>query len=336
MIRCLMFLISLLAVPVRAAEFGVVTKLDQGLTGLGQIVLIRQAGVTLNRDSVTWSEVETVRGTLGWPADTSAIYAALKQNGIRTVVVLRVTNPLYDNGRFPTTAAAIAAYARFAGHSARMLRGQTVAFEIGNEWRPGPSVSGRQTTMVDYVNLFVAAARAIRAADADAKIVADPAIFAAMPVGPMPSASSTIGAAAQRGLAEADGVVVHQYPYQFANMTVSDAQNFMDDAMRERADWLERLAGRPVPLYVTEYGWPQITARGLTAREQAAQMAETTRRFAAMPFVRIAIAYELIDSCNDERNSECTFGLFDRGANATISAKPGLSALRDAVVAAAR
>jgi trimeric autotransporter adhesin len=318
-----------------AAEFGVVTKLDQGAQGLGQIGLIRQAGVSINRDQVTWRNVEATRGVLGWPANTAALYATLKQSGIRTSVVLSTSNPNYDGGRFATTPAAIAAYARFAAHVARQLRGQTVAFEIGNEWRPTQGVNGT-TTMVDYVNLFVAAANAIHAVDPAAKVVADPAIFGYLPSGAIPAATTTVGAAARRGLRVADGVVVHQYPYQYGGMkTLADAQAYLTTAMTRRAAWLETLAGKPVPLYVTEYGWPLLAGRNLTQAEQATQIAETTRRLAAMPFVRVAIVYELIDSCMNKANIECTFGLYERGPQSTIVPKPALVRFKQAVEAAA-
>jgi len=320
----------------RATEFGVVTKLNNGSQGLGQIGLIRQAGVAINRDGVTWAQVEKARGVLTWPAATSALYAALRQNGIRTSVVLSTSNPNYDGNRFATSPAAVAAYARFAAHVARQLRGQTVAFEIGNEWRPTQGISGT-TTMVDYVNLFVAAANAIHAVDPDARVVADPAIFGYLPSGAIPAATTTVGVAARRGLRVADGVVIHQYPYQYGGMkTFADAQAYLTMAMTRRAAWLETLAGKPVPLYVTEYGWPLLAGRNLTQAEQATQIAETTRRLAAMPFVRVAIVYELIDSCVNKAHIECTFGLYERGTQSTIVPKPALVRFKQAVEAAAR
>ena len=320
-----------LAQPV---EFGVNTKYDQGATGPATIDRIRDVGVTINRDAVNWQTVETAAGGLVWPARYTSLYAALGNRGIRSTVILTTRNTRYDNGRFPTSPAAVAAYARFAAFAARTLGRSAIAFEIGNEFRPSEGVSG-MTTSRDYVTLFVAAANAIHAVDPAAKVVADPAIFANAPATVPLEAGTPIGDAARQALQVADGVVVHQYPYQFAGVTLAQAQSAMVAAMTRRAAWLEALAGRPIPLYVTEYGWPRIAARGLSGQEQARQLAATTRALAAMPFVRVAIVYELADSCTDPGNIECTFGLYARGPKGLV-AKPVMAAFRGAVAAAAR
>lgn len=325
------FLLGLAAPAVaQPVQFGVVTKFDNGSMGLNAIDRIREAGVTMNRDGVGWRTVEASKETLVWPERYTSLYAALENRDIRTTVVLGTRNPLYDRGLFPTSPAAVAAFARFAAFTARTLGSRAVAFEVGNEWRPSPGISG-QTTYVDYVRLFVAAANAIHAVDPNAKVVADPAIFAYAPATSVPAVGTPLGDAARRALAVADGVVVHQYPHQLQGMTPAQALAYTVSAMTRRAAWLEAIAGRPVPLYVTEYGWPRIPARGLTAPVQAQMMAATTRAFAAMPFVRVAIAYELVDSCTNEANSECTFGLYARGPQGPV-ARPAMAAFRGALV----
>lgn len=309
----------------QAVRFGVVTKFDQGLTDMRAVDLIRDSGVSVNRDVVNWQRVERIRGRHVWNTQNAAVFSALKGRGVVTDVILTTRNALYDGGDFPTSPAAVAAFARFAAYVATTLRGQTVAFEIGNEFRPSP-----KARFADYVTLFVAAADAIHAADPGAQVVADPAIFANMPATAIPAPGTPVGDAARRALRVADGVVVHQYPHQQRGMTFPQAQAAMVAAMTKRAAWLRALAGRFVPLYVTEYGWPQVAARGLGAPEQARQLAATTRALAAMPFVRVAIVYELADSCTDPTNVECTFGLYGRNATGLVP-KPALKGFRDAV-----
>lgn len=327
----LLLILLFLASPaaLSAAEFGVVTKFQQGLTGPRMIPLMRDAGVSINRDAIDWRDVEAVRGQLVWSPTNAGIYSTLKQNGIRSDLILKMYNPLYDGGRFPTSPAAIAAYARFAAFVARQVGSQTVAFEIGNEWQPSAGIAGR-TTSVNYVNLFVAAANAIHAVNPSLKVVADPAIFAGLPAGAIPSPTTTVGASLRRALSVADGVVVHIYPYQFQGMTFAEGQAYLVQSMTRRADWLRAIAGRPMPLYVTEYGWPLIAARGLTPQMQAVQLAQTTRQLAAMDFVKLAIVYELVDSCTDMTNIECTFGLHQRSPTHPMVAKPALAAFRSA------
>lgn len=311
-------------------RFGVVTKFDQGMFGKRSIDLILAAGVSVNRDVVSWQKIERVRGRYDWSPQNVAVFSALKDKGITSVLVLTMRNGLYDDGDFPKSSAAVAAFARFAAHMAQKLRGQTVAFEIGNEVRLTPT-----TRPADYAALFVAAANAIHAVDRSVAVVADPAIFANLPATAIPAPGTAVGDAARRALRVADGVVVHQYPYQRAGMTFAQTQAAMVTAMTRRAAWLATLAGRPTPLYVTEFGWPQLAQRGLNAEEQARQLAITTRALAAMPFVKMAIVYELADSCTNAANVECTFGLYARRASGLVP-KPALQAFRDAVAGVGR
>jgi len=332
-ISAVLFLALLFGVPAGAQPvvFGVNTKFEQGATGPAFIARIGEVGVRVNRDALSWGRVETMRGRYALRSDAIAIFTALRAQGIRTDIILTTRNPLYDGGDFPTSPAAVGAFARFAAYAARTLGDQAEVFEIGNEFRPTPTARG-MPNYADYVTLFVAAAEAIHAVRPDAKVVADPAIFAGMPATAIPEAGTPVGDAARRALRVADGVVVHQYPYQRADLKPDAAREAMVAAMTRRAAWLAQLAGRPVPLYVTEYGWPIIPARGLTAQVQAAQMAATTRALAAMPFVRLAVAYELADSCTDAANVECTFGLYARVPGG-VRPKPALAAFRDAVTA---
>jgi hypothetical protein len=308
-----------------AARFGVVTKIDQGIFGSRTIDLIRDAGVSVVRDTVSWQKVERVRDRYFWSAQNEAAFLALKDGGISAVLVLTMRNDLYDGGEAPKSSSSIAAFARFAAHVAQKLRGQTVAFEIGNEVR-----LSRTFRPADYAALFVAAANAIHAVDPEVAVVADPAVFDNRAAKAIPKLGTPLGDAVRRALRVADGVAVHQYPYQRIGMTFAKSQEFMVAAMTRRAAWLEVLAGRPIPLYVTEYGWPQLAGLALGAQEQARQLGMTTRALAAMPFVRMAIVYELADSCSAPAATECTFGLYER-SSAGLVAKPALREFRDTV-----
>ena len=308
-----------------SVRFGVVTKIEQGMFGSRTIDLIRDAGVSVVRDAVSWHKIERVQDGYVWDAQNEAAFSALKDRGISVVLVLTMRNDLYDGGEFPKSSSSIAAYARFAAHVAQKLRGQTVAIEIGNEVR-----LSRTFRPADYAALFVAAANAIHAVDPEVAVVADPAVFDNRAATAIPKLGTRFGDAVRRALRVADGVAVHQYPYQRIGMTFARSQEFMVAAMTRRAAWLEVLAGRPIPLYVTEYGWPQLAGLALGAQEQARQLGMTTRALAAMPFVRMAIVYELADSCPMPAATECTFGLYER-SSAGFVAKPALREFRDTV-----
>ena len=108
------------------------------------------------------------RGVYDFSAYDSLL-AGLTARHIKPLFILDYGNDLYEKGS-PRTHEARAAFARFAAASARHFRGKTILWELWNEpnggfWQPKADVA-------EYGALALATARAIKAADPDATVIA--------------------------------------------------------------------------------------------------------------------------------------------------------------------
>lgn len=97
--------------------------------------------VTRFRDGIRWSEVERSPGSYTFDKATTTYMARLGQRGDRLTLTVNWGNPLYDAGKTPHTARALAAFGKFvAAMAARYPAIDTI--EVGNEFNGANFVSG--------------------------------------------------------------------------------------------------------------------------------------------------------------------------------------------------
>ena len=129
-----------------------------------------EAGYRLARMDLTWSAVEREAGVYDFAA-YDRLVTHLTKAGARALFILDYGNPLYDNGKSPFTEAGRVSFSRYAASAAAHFRSKGIIWEIWNEpnlaqfWKPEPNAG-------DYAKLALATARAVRAADPDAVILA--------------------------------------------------------------------------------------------------------------------------------------------------------------------
>lgn len=146
--------------------------------------LIAAAGIKFVRMDLFWSHTERERGEYTW-TEYDELISNLGQRGLRAILILDYSNGIYEevvakrdetSGKetgyvhAPRRPESVAAFARWAAAAARHFRSRGVIWEIWNEpnihhWRPKPNAR-------DYATLALAAAKAVRAADPEATIVA--------------------------------------------------------------------------------------------------------------------------------------------------------------------
>jgi hypothetical protein len=128
-----------------------------------------EPGFGVVRMDFTWQRVEATPGVYDFSAYDN-LTALLAADHIRPLYILDYDNTNYDGGLSPHTDGGRAAYARFAGAAAAHFRGRGVIWEIRNEpnlaifWKPKPNA-------VDYAELAVAVAAAVRKADPGACVL---------------------------------------------------------------------------------------------------------------------------------------------------------------------
>lgn len=258
--------------------------------------LIAEAGFGWVRVDLFWQRIERSRGEYRFePYDQ--LLDGLDQRGIRAMMILDYSNPLYEEGHSVRTQAGREAFARFAAVAAKRYRGRGVRWEIWNEpnletyWSPQPSAP-------DYVALVRTTAAAIRAADPQATIVA-PATSGF----PWEFLEQLFEAGL---LEEIDEVSVH--PYRGAPPEAAT-----EDYERLRRMMAQHLTGdRPAPPIISgEWGYATAGAGRVSTDQQARYLARQYLSNAAAG-VELSIWYDWIDGGADPATRQQRYGTVDR------------------------
>jgi len=127
----------------------------------GEMEMLAQAGFRWIRMRFQWNRTEPKPGRYDFAAYDRFLSEA-EPHGIRMLWILDYWNPNYDEGLFPLSEEARAAFARWAAAAAAHFRGRGVLWEMLNEpngpqWKPRLNVAR-------YARLAVETGRALRAA----------------------------------------------------------------------------------------------------------------------------------------------------------------------------
>ena len=154
--------------PVVPAGFGVNIHFTD--PGPGEMERFAEAGYRLVRMDFAWETVEHEAGHYEFGA-YDRLLSHLERAGARPIFILDYGNRLYDEGSAPRSEPARAAFARFAAAAVRHFHGRGVLWEIWNEPNLGEFWKPRSDAKA-YAQLALETARAIRAADPEAVILA--------------------------------------------------------------------------------------------------------------------------------------------------------------------
>ncbi|MEP2639680.1 hypothetical protein [Roseobacter sp.] len=154
---------------------GAASNFSQGRTST-TLPFTQAIGVTDLRDGSAWSRIETTPGIYDF-SDSRAIFGDdLQEAGIGFSAVVNWGNPLYDDGRTPTSAQGIAAFGNFAAALAARFPALH-SIEVGNEFNGVNFVNGPIRNMAPleraaaYVPLLKATAEAVRKVRPDVRIL---------------------------------------------------------------------------------------------------------------------------------------------------------------------
>ncbi|MBI4672513.1 MAG: cellulase family glycosylhydrolase, partial [Chloroflexi bacterium] len=135
---------------------------------------LNRAGITHVRQYFLWRDIEAPRGVYAW-AKWDRLVKAAKAHGIQLVAVLH-TAPAWSQREHErdmpgAPANDFAEYARFVGDFAKRY-GETIDYyQIWDEPNVEPNWGRRNADPVEYAQMLIPAAQAIRANDAHAKIL---------------------------------------------------------------------------------------------------------------------------------------------------------------------
>lgn len=310
-------------VPGLVAPEGVGVNIHFSRGHTGDLDMIAAAGIRWVRMDLGWAGIERQRGQYDWSA-YDELTANLEARGLKALYILDYSNPLYEEkvtARNPVTGEthtdtaspqhpeSVAAFARWAGAAAARYRGRAVIWEIWNEpnitfWKPKPDV--RQ-----YIELALAACRAIREADPQACIVA-PAT-SEVPLGFLGEFF------ASGALDHLDAVSVHPYR-SYAKPPETAVEDYRQ--IRVLIEKHAAPAKRQMPILSGEWGYASH-AKGVTPEVQAWYVVRQ-QLVNLMAGVPISIWYDWKNDGPDPNEREHNFGLVDKDLNP----KPAYGALQ--------
>jgi hypothetical protein len=287
--------------------------------------LIANAGFKFVRMDFGWEATERKAGVYDW-ADYDELTAHLEQRGLRAIYILDYVNELYEpmvdarravgepaperHLASPRHAGSVAAFARWSAAAARHFQGRHILWEIYNEpngdfWRPKPDAA-------EYTTMALATAKAIRAAEPSATIIA-PAMAG--------FDWKYMEYFLQSGvLAFLDGVSVH--PYRPPD---SPPETAAADYKRLR-ELIDRCAppskrGR-IPILSGEWGYASNT-KGVALETQAA-FAVRQQLSNLLNGIPLSIWYDWKNDGRDPADGEQNFGT----VNDDLQPKPAYAALK--------
>lgn len=271
--------------------------------------LIAAAGIKFVRMDFQWSGIERHKGEYDW-AGYEELLANLDQRGLRAILILDYSNPLYEETvtspnplsgvphkttASPQHAESVGAFARWAAAAARHFTGRRVLWEIWNEpngnfWAPKPDAQ-------QYTALALATAKAIRAADSSATII-----------GPASSGFpwEFLETFLKSGVLEyLDAVSVHPYrdPRQPPETAAADYRRLR--TMMASCQPPEKK--QPLPILSGEWGYSTFK-RGVSLETQAAYVARQ-QLANLLEGVPLSIWYDWKNDGADPNENEHNFGL---------------------------
>jgi polysaccharide biosynthesis protein PslG len=286
------------AMPLEADfQVGVCNHLAHGRgTAARSIEDLVALGANSFRDDVFWSQVETRKNELAWPPRFAELERAVDMaitRGMRPMLILAYENKLHFAGRYPIDDAAQAAFVRYAEFVARYFKGRVFDLEVWNEWNQHGSPR-------DYARLLAKVYPAIKNIDPQIRVIGGAVEGAGRP--------DFIGTLAQEGaLSSMDLLSVHPYVFWRGDSGTPQALvRWLDDL---QALLMPYRNSRPMPLLLTEIGWPSAGKLGIPPARAADYASQTLLSLRSLGYVHGVWWYNLYDKGNDPSDQELNFGL---------------------------
>lgn len=282
---------------------GVCTHFGQGKGLLkANLSMMRQAGISSFRDEVGWRAIEKTKGQYEMPAAWDEFVNEGRKAGIEPLLILDYGNPLYDDGDKPRSAEAIEAFTKYAEFVVRHFQGRVKLYEVWNEW---DIAIGSRTpgSADDYGALLKAVYPRIKAVDPSITV------FGGAPT-PGGVKNGWLERVLEKGvLPFMDALSIHTYTYSETGRARGP------EAWAEWMAQVETMAqkysgGKPVPLQITETGWPtQLDRRGTPPEVSAAYLARLFLLARTMPFLKGVWWYDFQDDGWNASYNENNFGI---------------------------
>jgi len=316
-----------------APEFyvGVCAHFGQG-KGIpaNNLALMEAAGIRSLRDELSWGGVEQQRGRYLVAEEKSATFCKAAELGIEPMLILDYANRLYDQGDRPRSADALDGYAGYAEALAAHFGRQVRMYEVWNEYDIGigmPEPFRKGGSPQDYVAMLKHVFARLKQSAPHVEIIGGA-------VTPGGVRRGWLEEALELGLLDhCDVLSIHTYNYG------SPAAEKTPEAWR---DWMLQVdemvgkysGGRPVPMYVTEMGWPTHAgmANSTPPELSASYLGRLYLLARTLPFMKGVWWYDYQDDGWEAEHNEHNFGII----RPDLTPKPSYCVMADVADLAAR
>ncbi|MGE7371164.1 hypothetical protein ACQKKX_19175 [Neorhizobium sp. NPDC001467] len=291
--------------------------------------LIRDMGFGSYRDDLAWPAFDQAGARRGRP-EPRQLFDFMKLRPARPLLILGHGNPQVAEGDPPITETGRRAFADFSARAAAAAEPFDPIYEIWNEWNltarfslpflVGPGKPDDPRAAAHYTALIKAVVPAVAEAAPGAPLLVGA-------VGVDSGWQWTRAIVDGGALAAPAGLSVHMYNHCEPDETKRNATELVD-RLESLQTALSQGQGGPVPIAVTEFGWP--TAKQpcvIDAQTQADNIAQFLLWSAATPWMKGAWVYQLKDQGRDMNDLEANFGLFDYD----YKPKPAACAVREVI-----
>ncbi len=302
------------------SPFGFSTHFGQGWDPAWMDLLTR-VGVRWYRDEISWGSVEPQKGTLALPEAALGWARRGRDLGLELLLILDYANAHYDDGGYPVSPEARAGFAGYGARAATELRGVAAHYEVWNEWCGGCGMGTRKGRAEDYAPLYLEAARAVREADPTARVVGIGGEY-----GGKEDVAHTLGTMMRDGAGAAmDAFSIH--PYHYPGLPSAAFREHLEASLAAAA----QAAGKPVPLWITEIGWPtNFGGNGSGFLHQARCLVRMYAIALGTPGVERVFWYDLRDDGTSLGYNEHNFGIV-HNQEFLLAPKPAYAALAQLV-----
>lgn len=278
------------------------------------------------RDEIYWDEVETGSG-FSVPQFAEEYVDVLTQNGTKILLTLGLTHPSYDGGYFPSSDAAVEAYAEYCGFIAEYFKGKVDTFEIFNEPDLCYNQDGSEVTGEQYAKLLKAAYTSIKEAQPGATVIAG--ALTEM-IGSEPFLRSILSVSNIGSYM--DALSIHPYAntgYYADENTYRPNRNILPN-IKIAENVLDEAGLNDIPIWITEFGSTSNNedgndaSYGYTEEEQAVNLVRASVLLRTDTRVARMFVYNFREKGMSETEREDNFGIVEYSG---MKAKPAFLAL---------
>lgn len=304
-------LMLMVVVPSYAFEFGVGVHLrSYGEEAKKYVDLVKQSNFNAIREDFTWDQVERVPGEYsvnGKMRKVDDFINSSRKYDINTLLVLDYGNKNITGRNYPTSDDEIKKFADYAQWTAERYKGKVKYYEIWNEWLVGSGVPKNFSRPDDsvYLKLVKITSMAIRKVDPEAIIITgslNPLVHR--------DRKWMLDLIKNGLLNYVDGISLHPYSYMLPNKQLNTPKNAILN-ISSFENQVRKEAGRDVPFYITEMGYPTYSgASGISEVDAANWIVEYSILAKQTGYIKGVWWYDLINDGNSAENKEFNFGFY--------------------------